>query len=126
MKSVQVAMLVIYFAGVFAIGSSAGPTVGTPQAAAEAPGQAKTADKTTKNEIYGTIREIKGSRLTIENRAGKLVQVDAQPAVRANRSAPLVVGHAIDAVGTLDKAGVFHADSVQHAKDSSTAWPADR
>lgn len=126
MKSIQAAMLMVYFAGVFAIACLAGPSVAPPVAGAQNSTQAQPAEKTTKNEIYGVIREIKGARLTIENRAGKLVPVDTEPAVQAHRCAPLVVGHAIDAVGTLDKKGVLHADSIQHAKPSSAAWPADR
>jgi len=63
---------------------------------------------------------------TLQTRTGTLVQVDAKPAIAADRSVTLIVGHAIDVKGTLDKAGVLHAETIQRAKDSTAIWPADR
>ena len=126
MKRIQRKVQLILFEGALGILGAAAFLPAPAQNAAQAPLQAKAFEKTDKNEIYGTIREIKGSKLTIETRTGKSVQMDATAAVQGHRCVPLVVGQAIDAVGTADKAGVFHAESIQHAKPSSAVWPPDR
>jgi len=77
-------------------------------------------------EIYGKIQSVKGTMVTLQTRTGTLVQVDAKPAITAERSVTLIVGHAIQVKGALDKSGVLHAEIVQKAKDSPTIWPADR
>lgn len=82
--------------------------------------------KSAKHEVYGTIRSIKGMRLTVQTRSGSMVEVDAAPAREAHRSVALALDQAIDAVGTSDKAGVLHAETIQHAKPSSAMWPPDR
>ena len=87
---------------------------------------AKPADQKATQEIYGTIQNIKGTLVTLQKRDGKLVQVDAKEAVKAQRSVPLVVGRAIAVKGTVDKVGILHAEILQRAKDSSVLWPADR
>ena len=79
-----------------------------------------------KREIYGKIQSVKGTMFTLQTRSGTLVQVDAKPAVEAERVVNLLVGHAIVATGTLDKKGVLHAEIVQKAKDSPAVWPPDR
>lgn len=126
MKRIQRRAQLILFEGALAVLGAAVFFPAPGQNAAQVQPQAKSVEKTDKNEIYGTIREIKGSKLTVETRTGKSVQVDATGAVQGHRCVPLVVGQAIDAVGTVDKAGVFHAESIQHAKQSSAVWPPDR
>lgn len=116
----------IFFVGALAMANLAGLLAASTPAAAQESNQNKSGEKPGTNEIYGTIHEIKGARLTVETRAGKLIQVDATAAQQGHRCAALVVGHAIDAVGTMDKAGVLHAESIQHAKPSSAMWPPDR
>jgi hypothetical protein len=94
--------------------------------AAKKESAAKSAQQGTNREIYGKIQSVKGTIVTLQTRSGALVQVDAKPAIAAERSVTLIVGHAIDVKGTVDKAGVFHAEILQKAKDSPTIWPADR
>jgi len=94
--------------------------------AAKREGATKSAEQGPTREIYGKIQSIKGTMVTLQTRSGALVQVDAKPAVTAERSVNLLVGHAISVKGTVDKAGVLHAEILQKAKDSPTIWPADR
>ena len=78
------------------------------------------------HEVYGKVQSIKETMIAIRTRTGSTVQVESAPALKAERSAPIIVGHAICARGTIDKKGVMHAESIQRAKDSSAMWPADR
>jgi hypothetical protein len=94
--------------------------------AAKKEGATKSAEQGSTRELYGKIQSIKGTMFTLQTRSGALVQVDAKPAVTAERSVILLVGHAISVKGTVDKAGVLHAEILQKAKDSPTIWPADR
>jgi hypothetical protein len=94
--------------------------------AAKKNGPTKSAEQGPTREIYGKIQSIKGTMFTLQTRSGALIQVDAKPAVTAQRSVNLLVGHAIAVKGTVDKAGVLHAELVQKAKDSPAIWPADR
>ena len=77
-------------------------------------------------DIYGKIQSFKGTPVPSDPDGATIMQVDAKPAMDAQRSVPLVVGRAIAVKGTVDKAGVLHADILQRAKDSSVLWPADR
>jgi hypothetical protein len=54
------------------------------------------------------------------------MQVDISKANDQHRSIVPVVGRAVVARGTYDKAGVLHADTIQRAKDSATLWPEDK
>jgi hypothetical protein len=76
--------------------------------------------------IYGKIQGIKGTTVTLQTRTGTIVQVDAKPAIAADRSVTLMAGHAVRVTGTVDKAGVLHAENLQKAMDSPTIWPADQ
>ena len=78
------------------------------------------------HELYGTVRSIKGSQLTIQTRTGRSVQVDAAAAIKAHLSVVPVLGHAVHVRGTSDKKGVLHAETILRAKDSPAGWPADR
>jgi hypothetical protein len=94
--------------------------------AGEAPKKDHAPEQGVAREIYGKIQSIKGTMVTLQTRTGTLVQVDAKPAIAAERSVTLIVGHAIDVKGMVDKAGVLHAEILQKAKDSPAIWPADR
>jgi hypothetical protein len=87
---------------------------------------AKSANTGSPHEIYGTIRSIKGSQLTIETRDKRMARVDAEAAIKAYRSVVLAVDHTIHVSGTYDSKGVLHAEMIQRAKSSPTIWPADR
>jgi hypothetical protein len=77
-------------------------------------------------EIYGKIRSVSGSRVTVQTRKGDVVEIDATGAIQAQRSVPLVVGHAIDARGSYDAKRVLQAQIILRAKDSPASWSADR
>jgi hypothetical protein len=78
------------------------------------------------HEVYGKVLSTKETMITIQTRTGSTVKVDSAGALKADRSSPIVEGHAICARGTIDKKGVLHAESIQRAKDASAMWPADR
>jgi hypothetical protein len=77
------------------------------------------------HDLYGILQKVEGSRLTIETRSGKLVQVDATVAFEQGRTTLLRVGHAVDARGKYDGRGVLHADTILRWKDSPSLWPLD-
>jgi hypothetical protein len=117
MKRIRIWALLLAAAsmGIFVMAQA---PAGTKQGAAEEPGPTR--------EIYGKVQSVKGSMVTIQTRTGAVVQVDAKPATAAARSVNLMVGHAVSVRGTVDKAGVVHAQVVQKAKDSAAVWPEDR
>lgn len=78
------------------------------------------------HQVYGTIRRVNGSEITIEAREQRMVQVDAAPAIQSYRTIILSVGRAVNVLGSYDAKGVLHAQSIQRAKSSSAGWPADR
>lgn len=77
------------------------------------------------HQLTGKIRSVKGSQLEVETREKRPVEVDAETAIKSRRSNALSVGAFITAVGAYDAKGVFHAQTIQRAKNSSKAWPAD-
>jgi hypothetical protein len=122
MKNTRICASLIAFAVI------AGFAVPMHSATRQSPKAAKskeTSEPVTR-EVYGKIESIKGTTVSIRTRSGEALQVDAKPAQEAFRAAPLVVGRAIAVKGTVDKAGVLHAETIQRAKDSAAAWPADR
>lgn len=78
------------------------------------------------HQVYGVIRQVDGSQITIEARDQRMVQVDAVPATQGNRTIILAVGRAVNVLGSYDAKGVLHAQSIQRAKSSSAGWPPDR
>jgi hypothetical protein len=89
-------------------------------AQAEAPGLS--------HEICGIVKSIDagGSRLTLQTRTGRLVQVDAAGAIQTQRINVPPVGHAVDVRGTYDAKGVLQAEMILRQKESPVSWPADR
>ena len=85
---------------------------------------ANNADGTVR-QVYGTIRSIKGSQIEIETRDKHMLGVDAAPAIKNHRTGVLTLGRTVVARGPYSK-GVLHADTIQRAKSSPAAWPADR
>ena len=92
---------------------------------AKAP-QTKPESAHIEHEVYGIIRSVEGSTLTIETRAKKTIRVDTKTAAEAQRSVVLVVGHAVLVRGTTDAKGVLRAASIQRAKQSAALWPEDK
>jgi|HubBroStandDraft_6_1064221.scaffolds.fasta_scaffold1390947_1 hypothetical protein len=78
------------------------------------------------HQIYGTIRSIKGSQLTMETRDKRMVTVDATAAIKTYRAVVLGVDRTINVSGTYDTKGVLHAEAIQRAKSSPESWLADR
>ena len=78
------------------------------------------------HEIYGTVERLQGAAITIRRRDSAPLRLDTGAAMRNFRYAAPQMGHALVARGTYDKAGVFHAEFVLHAKDHPSLWPADR
>jgi hypothetical protein len=78
------------------------------------------------HEIYATVRGIKGSEITAEKRGGEPIRIDANVAKRTAHFAEPSIGHALIARGTIDKSGLFTADTILHAKDHPAMWPSDR
>jgi hypothetical protein len=87
---------------------------------------AKSADNAAQHQIYGTIRSIEGSQLTIETRDKRLVKVDATAAIKSYHAVALAVGNTVNVGGPYDAKGVLHAETIQRAKSSPAIWPADR
>lgn len=77
------------------------------------------------HQLTGRIRTVKGSQLEVETRDKRSVEVDAATAINSRRTNVLSAGGFITAVGAYDAKGVFHAQTIQRAKNSSKAWPAD-
>jgi FlaG/FlaF family flagellin (archaellin) len=126
MKLFRKPMFAVFVLTASISGAAAGASFSAAAPIPQEQGQSKTGEKAANHEVFGTIRSIKGLRLTVETRTGKLVQLDATPATQGHRVVPLAVTNAIDAVGTVDKSGVFHAETIQHAKPSPAIWPPDR
>jgi hypothetical protein len=80
----------------------------------------------TPHQIYGTIRSMNSGRLTLETREKRLVEVDADPAIKTYRSSVLNVGGTVIVQGLYDVKGVLHAETIQRAKVSPAIWPNDR
>ncbi len=78
------------------------------------------------HEVTGTLVAMKGSRLTLRTRTGRVVRVDDSDARLHERSAVLVLGEPFYVRGTYDATGVLHAAAIVRAKRSQATWPADR
>jgi hypothetical protein len=111
------AILLVTVAGFLALAPSS--SARTPQAAAPQ-------SKETQRAVYGTIRSIDGSTLTIETRDKKMVKVNTKAAVESQRTGVLIVGRAVLIHGSYDAKGLLQASAIQRAKASPTLWPEDR
>jgi hypothetical protein len=56
----------------------------------------------------------------------RTVEVDATPAVQSQRTSVLAAHGLYTVVGAYDAKGVLHAQTIQRAKNGTTAWPVDR
>ncbi len=119
MKQFQLLILMIVLTGTWS-GSVNGQEPSASQSAA------KSSDSGSPHRIYGTIRSVKGSQLTVETRDKRMVKVDATTAIKTYRSVVLAVDGAINASGTYDAKGVLRAETIQRAKSSSASWLADQ
>ncbi len=80
------------------------------------------------HEIYGTVKSVDagGSKITLQTRDGRVIEVDITVAVQTHRSSIPPTGRGVNVRGTYDAKGVLHAETVNRAKDSPAGWPADR
>lgn len=78
------------------------------------------------HEISGTVQSIDSATITVRTRTGALITVDGAAAFANFQAAPPSVGHGILVRGTIDEAGVVHADTLLHAKDNPAMWLPDR
>jgi hypothetical protein len=78
------------------------------------------------HEIYGTIRAVNGSMISIQMRGGQMLKVDATVAIRNRNYAAPKVGRALMARGVYETGGALRADYVFHAKPNAAIWMADR
>jgi hypothetical protein len=73
-------------------------------------------------QIFGRIISIHTPQITIKPASGALVNVDTTAAVAAEQSIPLVVGRAVQVLGSPDTDGLWHAQIIEPAKDSPALW----
>jgi hypothetical protein len=106
---------------IFGLGAGPGKVVPAVRAAAVraalAPGQ---------HEIYGWVREIQGSTLTIVERTGVPLTVDAEQAYANALVNPPRLGGAVVVRGSFDDAGLLLAQALMRAKGNPAIWPPDR
>jgi predicted acetyltransferase len=76
--------------------------------------------------VCGIVHKVNGAKFALETRDGKVVQVDASAAIKAERSAALYEGLAVSAAGKLNKSGALQAETVIRIKSSRALWPEDR
>ena len=72
------------------------------------------------------VHKINGNKFALERRTGKTVPVDASIAAKSEKLATLNEALAVSAEGTLDKAGIMHAEMVYRIKNARAMWPEDR
>ena len=95
-----------------------------PPAGAASPPQAAR-QEAAQHVVFGKLRSIAGSMMSIETRSKTVIQVDTKPAADSQRMNVPPIGRAVRVNGSYDAKGVLHADTVQRAKDSEQLWPAD-
>lgn len=91
-----------------------------------APAPTEDAAAVWEHQLTGSILSVDGTRLRIEARDKRTVEVDATPAVQSHRASVLSAHGLVTIVGAYDAKGVLHAQTIQRAKSATTAWPADR
>jgi hypothetical protein len=66
-----------------------------------------------KHQIFGTISKVTKTEFVLRTRTGRLIDIDAAPAVAAGLySAPLFVGKVVVVSGPIDAHGVLYAKTV--------------
>jgi len=106
--------------------AAAGFFTPAPSCFARTPQAAAPQSKETQRAVYGTIRSIDGSTLTIETRDKKMVKVNTKAAIESQRAGVLIVGRTVLVHGSYDAKGMLQASAIQRAKASPTLWPEDK
>jgi hypothetical protein len=78
------------------------------------------------HQLSGKIRSVKGFQLEVETRDKRNVEINAETAIKNRRTNAIFAGSFITAAGAYDDKGIFRAQSIHRAKNSSKAWPTDR
>lgn len=89
------------------------------------PAWGQSAPAAPQHVLSGIAHKINGTKFALETRDGKMVQVDASAAIKAERSVTLYEGLAVSAEGKLDKSGALQAESVIRIKSARAMWPED-
>lgn len=76
-------------------------------------------------QFWGTVKRVEGTRMALELRDGRTLNVDISAAVKAGRVALVQTGQPALVKGTMGADGVFAATVVQRAKGKSL-WGEDR
>ena len=76
-------------------------------------------------QIFGTVREVKGNTVTLAQRSGGAVTVDATVAIAAQMSAVLFPDQTVEVVGTLGPNGEVRADLIRRVRGAPASWPQD-
>ena len=98
---------------IFGLGTSGAAIVARTAAVVKTPG----------HQLFGTIRSIDGERFALETRTGQSVTVDASKAMQEHKSVPPVVNSNVLVRGDYDASGVLQANTILHAKRSSSWGP---
>jgi hypothetical protein len=110
---------ILFFGAIAFLAPAPSSFARTPQAAAPQ-------SKETQHAVYGTIRSVEGSTLTIETRDKKMLKVNTKPAIESQRTGVLIVGRAVLIHGSYDAKGTLQASAIQRAKSSPSLWPEDK
>src|SRR5262245_25055211 len=78
-----------------------------------------------RNQVIGKVVKVEGFEITLQTRTGRQVRVDSTAAEKAYLSAGVFLGGAIQVGGTIDSAGVMHAEVILRARNSPAYWEAD-
>jgi hypothetical protein len=76
-------------------------------------------------QFWGTVKSIEGTRMALELRNGRLLQVDFSPAIKEGRAAIAGIGQPVLIKGKIRTDGIFEANMVMRAKGRSL-WGEDR
>lgn len=76
-------------------------------------------------QFWGTVKSSEGTRMTLELRTGRLLQVDVSSAIKEQRATPVPVGQPARVTGRMSATGIFEATTVIRARGRSL-WGADR
>ncbi len=77
-------------------------------------------------QVSGTLRKIDGTRITLETRDHKMVEVEVGKARDGGKYAVVAVGNGVTVAGSSGAKGVLQAESVWRAKAAAATWPPDR
>lgn len=78
------------------------------------------------HRIYGTVRSVDGTRIALETREHKTVQINAAKAQESHRLQEIGKDDGVMAAGSYDGDGVLQAEALHRVKRQAATWPADK